>query len=88
MTELVDQRYPGQARSANSATALSSARVAPLTAAARAGLQAGDVVTLFGDVAAPGPRQILRAWASAPGGRPLVVAVTRNGTHLMLAVER
>ena len=63
-------------------------RVAPLTAAERAGLQAGDVVTLFGDVAAPGPRQILRAWASAPGGRPLVVAVTRNGTHLMLAVER
>ena len=60
--------------------------VAPRSAAARAGIEIGDVVTRFGPFEQPSLRQIGRAYSSAD--RPLVAAVTRGERHLVFAVEK
>jgi S1-C subfamily serine protease len=61
-------------------------RVAPGSAAERAGLARGDVVTRVGDVAAPTPQQLTRAFSEAGAGERLLVAVTRDGRHLVTAL--
>jgi hypothetical protein len=58
------------------------------SAADRAGLATGDVVTLFGDVAAPTPAQITRVFASTPLGGQVMVAVTRGEAHHVLTLTR
>lgn len=63
-------------------------RVAPGTAAFRAGLKPGDVITLIGDVEAPTAAQLKRAFATAPVDRPLLAGVTRGDSHLVIALER
>jgi hypothetical protein len=60
--------------------------VAPASAAERAGLLSGDVVTRAGDRDAPTAAEVLDAFKES-GDRPLLVAVTRGATHHVLALE-
>jgi hypothetical protein len=61
-------------------------RVTPATAADRAGLQAGDVITLAGTIATPTPAQIRDAFAADPEGQGVLLAVTRGTSHRVLVV--
>jgi hypothetical protein len=62
--------------------------VAAGSAGDRAGLAAADVITRIGEVRAPGPRQVTRAFAGLrPGGRVLV-GVSRGAAHLVTTLER
>jgi S1-C subfamily serine protease len=63
-------------------------RLAPRGGAARAGLAPGDLITHLGDAKAPGPAEVSRAYRNAPAGTALVVGVERQGTHLVLALEK
>jgi len=58
------------------------------SAAARAGLAAGDVVTLVGEVASPTPAQVRESYAAAPEGKPLLVGVTRGGNRFVTTLMR
>jgi S1-C subfamily serine protease len=55
--------------------------------ASRAGLQAGDVITRFGDKTAPSAEDIRRAFAG-DGNGPLLAAIDRGDRHLLIAIER
>lgn len=61
-------------------------RVAPSSAAHRAGLEAGDVITLAGTIAAPAPGQIRDAIAADPEGQGVLVGVTRGTSHRVVVV--
>ena len=63
-------------------------RVDPGSAAARAGLEAGDMVTLIGEVERPTPAQVISAFQVAPDDHPLLVGVTRGDSHRVLALEK
>jgi S1-C subfamily serine protease len=63
-------------------------RVEPASAAARAGLVAGDVLTVVGGIHAPTPAQVGRSFSSMPAGQPLLVGVTRRDAHFVTTVER
>lgn len=63
-------------------------RVDAGSAAAAAGLQIGDVLTVVGDIGAPTAPQALRVFATASRERPVFVAVTRAGIHRVFALER
>lgn len=63
-------------------------RVEPGSAAAHAGLSAGDLITAIGAQAAPTPAQVVRAYGDAANERPIAVAVTRGSAHLVLALEK
>jgi S1-C subfamily serine protease len=63
-------------------------RVNRASAAERAGLAAGDLITLAGDVHAPSPAQVTRAFASTPDGQALLVAITRGDIHFLTTLER
>lgn len=63
-------------------------RVDPASDAARAGIEPGDIITAVDAVQAPSPAQVLRALADAPGERPVLVAITRGTSHLVLGVEK
>jgi hypothetical protein len=58
------------------------------SAADRAGLILGDIITLVADVAAPTPSQIMRSYTSLNPGERVLVAVTRGDAHLVTTVER
>ncbi len=58
------------------------------SAAARAGLAPGDVITRFGDQARPTPAQVRRIYQRAASGAWLLAGVTRDGRHLVLALGR
>jgi hypothetical protein len=58
------------------------------SAAARAGLAAGDVVTLVGDVASPTPAEVRETYGAAPEGRPVLVGVTRGGNRFVTTLTR
>lgn len=62
--------------------------VEPGSAAERAGIVAGDVITLFAGVAAPTPAQVARAFGALAAGGGGLVAFTRGDTHHVVAVER
>jgi serine protease Do len=62
--------------------------VAPLSAAALAGLAPGAVLTRVGEIEAPTAAQVSRAFAGAARDRPILVAFTRAGTHRVIALER
>jgi len=57
------------------------------SAAERAALAEGDVITLISDVQAPTPAQVLRAFNTA-AGQPIMIAVTRGATHFVSVLER
>jgi S1-C subfamily serine protease len=63
-------------------------RVEPRTAADRAGLQAGDVVTLAGKQAAPTPAQVRRAFEALPDGGAVLLAITRAMDHRLVTLTR
>lgn len=63
-------------------------RVAPGSAAAHAGLRSGDVITFGGRYEAPTSSQLSQAFAEAPDGRPVLVAVTRGSVQMVMALER
>jgi len=57
------------------------------SAAARAGLRPGDVITRFGEKTSPTAEDIRRAFA-AEGSGPVLAAVGRGDQHLLVAIER
>jgi hypothetical protein len=63
-------------------------RVDPGSAAARAGIEAGDVMTLIGEIERPTPAQVTRAFLATPEDRPLLVGVTRGDRHRVLALGK
>jgi hypothetical protein len=63
-------------------------RIEPGSAAHRAGLTLGDVITLIADVPAPTPAQVTRSFTSASPGQHVMVAVTRGEAHFVTTVER
>lgn len=69
-------------------TGVEIVRVDPGSAAARAGLEAGDVMTLIGEIERPTPAQVTRAFLATPDDRPLLVAVTRGDRHRVLALGK
>ena len=58
------------------------------SAADRAGLVAGDIITLLADVSAPTPAQVVRSYSSMGQGERVMVAVTRGDTHFVTTLER
>jgi S1-C subfamily serine protease len=62
--------------------------VQPGSVAFRAGLEAGDVITRFGEVVAPSAAQVSRVFGATPAGGPVLAAVTRRNAHLVVALER
>jgi len=58
------------------------------TAAARADLAAGDLITSIGDQARPTPAQVRRAYADASDGTWLLVGIRRDNRHLVVALEK
>ncbi len=63
-------------------------RVERASAADRAGLTVGDVITLVADVHAPTPAQVTQSFASVREGQRVMVAVTRGDTHFVTTLER
>lgn len=63
-------------------------RLDPSSAADRAGLAAGDVITVIGDVQAPTPAQVTRAFASTPEGQRILVGVTRGDAHFVTTFDQ
>ena len=63
-------------------------RVDPASAAARAGIAAGDVVTLIGEVERPTSAQVTQVFQAALDDRPLLVGVTRGDRHHVLALGK
>jgi hypothetical protein len=58
------------------------------SAADRAGLALGDVITLVADVSAPTPAQVMRSYTSMRQGERVMVAVSRGDTHFVTTLER
>ena len=69
-------------------TGVEIVRVGPGSAAARAGIEAGDVMTAIGGIERPTPAQVTRAFLSMPNDRQLLVAVTRGERHHVLALGK
>ena len=69
-------------------TGIEVVRVEPGSAAARAGVAAGDVVTLIGEVERPTAAQITRAFLTTPEGGALLVGILRDHRHHVLALEK
>lgn len=63
-------------------------RVDRASAADRAGLAPGDLITLVGEVHAPSSIQVTRAFASITAGQAVMIAVTRGDTHFLTTLER
>ena len=54
----------------------------------RAGLQAGDLITVFGPQKAPTPAHVTRTFDTLPFGGKVLVAVTRGDGHHIAVVEK
>lgn len=57
------------------------------SAAARAGIRTGDMITAVGDVQAPTVQQVERAFDAATGGH-LLVAIARGNRHQVIALKK
>ena len=62
-------------------------RIARGSAAERAGLVSGDIITSIGGTTAPTPAQVQRAYASLGQGQGVVVAVSRGTAHFVTTFE-
>jgi len=62
--------------------------VLPRSIAARAGVQAGDVITKAGEMESPSSAQIARLFADESTGESLVVALTRGQDHRVVAIAK
>jgi hypothetical protein len=70
-------------------TGIAVTQVAAGSAAFRAGLSPGDIVTRVGEHAAPTPQQLSRTVADAArAGVPVILAVTRAGRHFVTTLEQ
>lgn len=58
------------------------------SAADRAGLAPGDIITLVAGTPAPTPAQVRRSYTSIGQGERVMVAVTRGDAHLVTTLER
>jgi serine protease DegQ len=83
-----DPRSLGLALRARAKIGVDVVRVEPGSAAERAGLTTGDVITLVGDLPAPTPAQVMRSFAAVGQGQRVLVAVTRGGAHFVTTLER
>jgi S1-C subfamily serine protease len=63
-------------------------RIEPGSAADRAGLAIGDVITLVGELSSPTPAQVMRSYTSMAQGQRVIVAVTRGEAHFVTTFER
>jgi serine protease Do len=63
-------------------------RVAPRSAAARAGILPGDLITMAGDATSPDARRITRAFNELDAGQHIVFAVDRGASHLVVALAK
>jgi len=63
-------------------------RVESHSAAFRAGIAAGDVITVIGDVRTPTAAAIARLYAAAPDGAAFLVGLTRGDLHRVVVLER
>ena len=54
----------------------------------RAGLRAGDVITLAGNTKSPSPAAVMRAVQNASEGEAVLVGFVRDGVHAVTALER
>jgi S1-C subfamily serine protease len=63
-------------------------RVERGSAADRAGLTIGDVITLVAEASAPTPAQVMRSYTSMGQGERVIVAVTRGDAHVVTTFER
>jgi hypothetical protein len=63
-------------------------RIDPQSAAYRAGLALGDVITLVAGVSAPTPAQVMRAYTAIGEGERVMVAVTRGDRHFVTTLAR
>jgi hypothetical protein len=63
-------------------------RVDPESAASRAGLQAGDVITIAGGVEAPTAAQVTRLFAESPDTAPVLIVVARGDAHHVTVLEK
>ena len=64
------------------------AEVQPGSAADRAGLRAGDVIPLAGNVRTPTPAAVRRVFDGSAADEPMLVAYTRGDTHGVTALEK
>lgn len=63
-------------------------QVQPGSAAARAGIEVGDVITVVGDARLPPASRVLQTFARAATDRPLVVALTRGNSHHVVTLRK
>ncbi len=63
-------------------------RTDPESAAARAGIQPGDVITVFGESRRPSPLEIKRVFDAAQKDARVAVAVTRGERHQVLVLRK
>jgi hypothetical protein len=63
-------------------------RVTPRSAAARAGIAAGDLISGIADVDAPDPRGVARLFDRAPAGARILVRLERGSVHLVVALAK
>lgn len=69
-------------------TGVAIVAIAPGSAAAAAGLIVGDVLTVIGNNERPTVAAALGSFRAADKTRPLLIALTRAGTHHVMALER
>jgi hypothetical protein len=63
-------------------------RVDPGSAASRAAMQAGDIITTAGNIDAPTAAQLARLFAATPDTTPVVIIVARGARHSVVALEK
>lgn len=56
--------------------------------AERAGLRAGDIITMAGEAKAPSPAGVRRTYERAPAGTAILVGFIRSGSHAVTALEK
>jgi S1-C subfamily serine protease len=61
--------------------------VEPASAGSRAGLVAGDVVTLIDNIETPTPGQVMRSFAALREGQRVMVAITRGTDHFVMTLQ-
>jgi S1-C subfamily serine protease len=63
-------------------------RVQPGSAAARAGMAVGDIITSIGGISLPAPAQVSRTFEKSSAEQPLLVGVARHGARRLLVLRK